>query len=122
MTTINSRIAALDWALLSESLDTRGYALTPPLLGPDECAELSACYDDAPRFRSTVIMARHGFGRGQYKYFSYPLPPVVETLRERLYPGLATIANDWERRLGSDREWPLAHAQLRAQCLAACRT
>lgn len=110
------KLAALDWDALSDSLDTLGYALTPPLLGVEACAAIAANYDDDTLFRSTVNMARHGFGKGQYRYFAYPLPAIIQTLRTELYPPLAGIANLWAERLGQPDIWPLSHDALRARC------
>lgn len=111
-------IAALDWTALSHSLDDLGYALTPPLLGAETCAALAASYYDDARFRSTVTMARHGFGKGEYRYFAYPLPDVVQALRTALYPPLARIANLWSERLGQSDIWPGDHDALLARCHA----
>lgn len=113
---LDIRIAALDWPRLATDLDRDGYAVTGPLLTREECAALAASYDDPAAFRSTVVMARHGFGRGEYRYFAYPLPGLVEGLRQALYPRLAPIANDWNRALRRDGEFP---AELR-HYLAAC--
>ncbi|MBZ5721460.1 MAG: 2OG-Fe(II) oxygenase [Acidobacteriia bacterium] len=93
--TIKDRLEALNWDDLSEALDRDGYALTPGLLRPQECARLVEAYDDNSLFRSQVVMARFGFGRGEYKYFKYPLPEMVSDLRERTYPKLAPIVNRW---------------------------
>lgn len=106
----------LDWAATSAALDEEGYALTPPLLSPAECQRLIALYDDSERFRSRVIMRRHGFGQGEYQYFAYPLPSVVEALRTAFYPALANIANDWHARLGIDERYPTDHAAYLKRC------
>lgn len=103
-----------DWTALEARLDADGVALTP-LLTPDECAETAAMFDDDERFRSTVVMARHSFGEGSYRYFADPLPPLVAHLREVLYPPVAAIANRWAERLG-ERAFPVTHAELRAEC------
>lgn len=102
---------------LAAALDQQGYA-TLPLLDPDACRDLVALYDDDARFRSRVVMQRHNFGRGEYKYFAYPLPDPVAALRERLYPRLAGIANDWRRRLGEPGDLPATLQEY----LAACHT
>ncbi|HVS76539.1 MAG TPA: 2OG-Fe(II) oxygenase [Steroidobacteraceae bacterium] len=91
----------------------------PSLLGPDACRELAELYPDDRRFRSRVIMSRHGFGRGEYKYFTYPLPPLVAELRTSLYPRLAPIANEWSRRLGGDRRYPSSLREFLERCHAA---
>jgi uncharacterized protein len=91
---------------LDEELDSVGCALTGPLLTPSECTEITALYDDAARFRSTVDMARFRFGQGQYRYFARPYPKVVERLRQHFYPLLLPIARDWAARLGQPAPWP----------------
>lgn len=111
-------IAALDWSALSQSLDNLGYALTPRLLDLETCTALAALYCEDTRFRSTVTMARHGFGKGEYRYFAYPLPDVVQALRTALYPPLARIANQWSERLGLPDIWPESHAALIDRCHA----
>jgi uncharacterized protein len=111
------QVAQLDWPALEASLDDRGYAVTPPLLSQAGCATIAALYDDAALFRSTVVMARHGFGCGEYRYFASPPEPVA-ALRGALYPHLAEIANRWAARLGQPAEWPEHHAKLLARCHA----
>jgi hypothetical protein len=96
---IADRLTRLDWAEIGTALDERGFALTRALLSPSECAELRVLYTDPARFRSRVDMARYRFGVGEYKYFSEPLPPIVQEMRERMYPPLAAIANRWEAAL-----------------------
>ena len=102
------RIDALDWAALAQALDTGGHAVLPGLLDPAACAELARLYDDEAGglFRSRVVMARHGFGSGEYRYFAYPLPPAVQSLRSALYPHLAPIANGWNLRMGLEARYP----------------
>ena len=107
-----------DWTEIEATLDREGWAVLPGLLSPQSCAELAAAYDAPPAFRSTVTMARHGFGRGEYRYFAYPLPPLVSALRTALYPHLAGIANRWHARMGLERRFPDAHAEFLAQCHA----
>jgi uncharacterized protein len=109
----------IDWTAAAEALDTNGWAVLPRLLDPAACDQLSALYDAADHFRSHVIMARHGFGRGEYRYFAYPLPDPVQDLRTRLYPPLADIANRWHARMGVERRFPATHAEWLAQCHAA---
>src|SRR5258708_4311538 len=89
------RVAALDWTALTGELDAHGCGVMGPLLTRDECEARAASYPADARFRSRVIMARHGFGRGEYKYFAYPLPDLVASLRAALFPPLAEIANRW---------------------------
>jgi hypothetical protein len=99
MADIAARLADLDWGAIERSLWEWGYARTPPVLTPGECAELVAMYEDEARFRSRVDMARHRFGVGDYKYFAAPLPPLVQALRVHAYPPLAAIANQFEAAL-----------------------
>jgi hypothetical protein len=113
---------AQDWSRVAADLDERGSAVLPALVAPEACAELAALYDDDARFRSRVVMARHGFGRGEYKYLSYPLPDRVAALREALYPPLAAIANRWSAALGADRRYPDTLATYLARCHEAGQT
>jgi uncharacterized protein len=107
----------LDWPALQERLDEDGVATTPALLSPEQCASVVAMFDEDERFRSTVVMARHAFGEGSYRYFADPLPPLVQTLRERLYPSLSAIANRWAELLG-ERTFPARLDELLAECAA----
>ncbi|HET8576306.1 MAG TPA: 2OG-Fe(II) oxygenase [Methylomirabilota bacterium] len=113
---IQERIARLDWEALERSLWDWGWAKTPPLLTPEECAELIGLYGDSTRFRSRVDMARFQFGLGEYKYFAEPLPRLVEGLRHYAYPPLAVVANRWERALGRRKRYPPDLDGLLAQC------
>jgi hypothetical protein len=113
---------AAGWALDETAHDAHGYAVIPSLLLPHECRTLAALYDDETRFRSRVVMARHGFGEGEYKYFAYPLPEPVARLRAALYPPLAAIANRWATALGIDARFPPAHADYLARCHRAGQT
>jgi hypothetical protein len=114
-----ARIADLDWAALGAALDAEGVALPDRLLDPADCAALIAAYDEEKSFRSRVVMARHGFGRGEYKYFDYPLPSLVERLRAALYPPLAAIANRWMAALQETHRFPENLATFLARCHAA---
>jgi hypothetical protein len=114
-----SALPAIDWTHAGEELDASGFALLPALLSPAECGALIAGYADDAQFRSRIVMARHNFGRGEYKYFSYPLPPLVATLREALYPPLAAIANRWSQALGAEPAFPATHAAFLERCHAA---
>ena len=105
-----------DWARISAELDETGWALLPGLLAEADCDRIAALYDREDTFRSRVVMARHGFGRGEYRYFSYPLPGRIEKLRTVLYPHLATIANDWQVKSGNTARFPDAHADYIARC------
>jgi hypothetical protein len=113
---VGARIRALDWDRASEELDAAGNAILAGLLSTDECRSLAGLYPADDIFRSRIVMARHGFGRGEYKYFSYPLPEIVARLRTALYPQLAPIANRWNEALGLDVRYPAAHAEFIARC------
>jgi hypothetical protein len=115
-------LAALDWEQIATNLDAHGCAVIGPALSPEECRAMAATYDDDERFRSRIIMGRHGFGRGEYKYFAHPLPDVVAALRTALFPPLAVIANRWNEALGIDVRYPDAHAQFLERCHRAGQT
>ncbi|HEV8693752.1 MAG TPA: 2OG-Fe(II) oxygenase [Lysobacter sp.] len=116
----NSTIAAaIDWTRVSNDLDAQGSAAIENLISPAECGALAALYEAEERFRSRVVMGRHGFGRGEYKYFDYPLPDVIARLRTAIYPHLATIANRWHAAMGLDARFPDKHAQFIERCHAA---
>jgi uncharacterized protein len=116
---IGERVGALDWPAIIASLDDRGCATTGPLLTSEECTAVAESYDCDQLFRSHIIMARHGFGRGEYKYFAYPLPQIVASLRDALYPALAQAANRWNKALGIDLTYPSTHAAYLKRCHAA---
>lgn len=103
---IADRIDGLDWAALEADLDAQGWALIPGLLEPGQCARIVGLYDRKDAFRKEVDMLRHGFGRGEYKYFAYPLPDLVQDLRGRLYPRLAPLANRWSALLAEPARFP----------------
>ncbi|KND59740.1 hypothetical protein BVER_00409c [Candidatus Burkholderia verschuerenii] len=115
-TTIEARTRALDWADIESQLDGFGSAIAPGLLSAEECDALAARYDDNAQFRSRVVMERHGFGRGEYKYFAYPLPDVIADLRAAVYPSLAPIANRWNEIMGIDTRYPREHAAFIERC------
>ena len=115
----DARVAAGAWPGIASSLDERGHAVLPGLLTPAECRALAEMYREPARFRSRVVMARHGYGRGEYRYFAYPLPPLIAGLRETLYPPLAAIANGWHAALKLDTRFPPTHAEFLARCHAA---
>jgi hypothetical protein len=119
---VADRVAALDWADIAASLDQFGSATIGPLLSADDCAAISSRYDDEKTYRSRVIMARHGFGRGEYKYFAYPLPDLVASLRASLYQPLSEIANRWNEQMGVDQRFPAEHAAYLKRCHAAGQT
>jgi uncharacterized protein len=118
MTEIATRVARLDWPGITGELDQLGYATTPALLDADQCADMVELFEREDAFRSTVVMARHAFGEGTYRYFADPLPAPVQELREAFYPPLAALANDWAERLG-DRAFAEQLDELLAQCAAA---
>jgi len=117
--TIESRLNRVEWDRVTEGLDQRGWATTGPLLTADERRDLIAAYGEDARFRSTVAMARHGYGRGEYRYFAYPLPELVARLRERLYRALLPVANRWRVELGGGEPFPETHAEFLERCHAA---
>jgi hypothetical protein len=119
---IADRTAALDWPGVGSGLDADGYAVIGPMLTAAECAGLSAGFDTDAAFRNRIVMARHGYGQGEYRYYSYKLPPLIEGLRTALYPRLAEVANRWERALGRPPAFPPDHAAYLARCHAAGQT
>jgi hypothetical protein len=112
----------LDWPRIAGELDARGWALTDRILDDADCTTLAGLYEQEAGFRSRVVMARHGFGRGEYRYFSYPLPDPVAALREGLYPPLAEIANGWAARLGEARRFPATLREMLDRCQEAGQT
>ncbi len=112
----------IPWPDVSASLDDHGWATIDAVLSTDDCRSLAALYDEDGHFRSHVIMARHGFGRGEYKYFRYPLPEIIADLRALLYAGLVPFANHWNERLGVDVRYPERHSDFLARCHAAGQT
>ena len=113
---VEERVASIDWARVSADLDAQGCAVTPRLLGRRACDELAATYSVEEGFRSRVVMGRHGYGRGEYKYFAYPLPALVAALRTNLYRHLAPVANRWSAAMGTEIEYPAAHASFLERC------
>jgi hypothetical protein len=116
------RVAAVDWPEIEARLDAQGSAVIPRLLSAAECRALAGLYNQDQLFRSRIVMARHGFGRGEYRYFGYPLPALVETLRAAFYTRLAPIANRWNERLGLEVLYPVTHAEFLSRCHAASQT
>ena len=114
--TAGDPIAGVDWRQAATSLDERGYTTTAALLTSEQCRGLTALYEREEAFRSRVVMQRHGFGRGEYKYLRYPLPPIVEALRQAVYPQLAPIANRWRERLREDGQFPAALGAYLKEC------
>ena len=119
---MDTRVDGYDWAGVSAHLDACGWAMFQKLLTPSEAAAIAGLFDDDSRFRSHIVMARHGFGRGEYKYFAYPLPDTVADLRTALYPRLVPIANRWNESMGIDVRYPDAHADFIERCHKAGQT
>ena len=117
-----TRLVSADWGEIASDLDARGSAVIERVISPAHSRSIAALYGADERFRGKVVMERHGFGRGEYKYFSYPLPPLVADLRTSLYPHLAAIANRWNAALGIDIRYPAAHSAFLARCHAAGQT
>jgi uncharacterized protein len=116
------RVAGLDWRAIAAELDDHGSAVIGPLLTPGQCDKLAASYEDEGVFRSRVVMARHGFGKGEYQYFTYPLPAVVAELRAALYPPLAEIANRWNEAMEIEDRFPTVHKAYLDRCHVAGQT
>jgi hypothetical protein len=116
---LSDRVATLDWPGLEAELDAQGSALAPGLLSPEECRVLAGLYGQEVPFRSRVVMGRHGFGRGEYRYFAYPLPDPVAELRAALYPRLVPTANRWNQAMGIGVRYPDAHQAFLDRCHAA---
>ena len=117
-----ARVAAYDWQALKGDLDTYGCAVLPKLLSPGECRAIAALYADESHFRSHIHMARHGFGKGEYRYFKYPLPDLLRSLRTVLYSHLADVANEWNGRMGICNRYPDNHASFLRRCHDAGQT
>ena len=113
---IETRVQRLDWKAIEQELWNTGYAKTPPVLTPSECAELIELYTDSTRFRRRIDMARHRFGVGEYQYFAEPLPPLVQSVRLSTYPPLAAIANRWMEALRQSQRYPADLARFLALC------
>jgi hypothetical protein len=111
-----ARLNAVDWQQIGKELDEQGSALLQGVVSADECKALASLYPEESIFRSRVVMGRHGFGRGEYKYFSYPLPPIIDGLRTALYPRLAPVANRWSEAMGIGVRYPESHADFVQRC------
>jgi hypothetical protein len=116
------RVEAIDWAQTTRELDAQGCAVLKGLLSPEECRALAALYSDDAHFRSRVVMGRHGFGRGEYKYFAYPLPDLIAALRPALYARLRGVANRWNEAMGIEIRYPETHDAFLQRCHAAGQT
>jgi hypothetical protein len=114
--TCGGRIDNLDWQRITKQLGEEGSALVPHILSPRECRSVAALYPDDPLYRSRVVMGRHGFGRGEYKYFKYPLPALIQSLRAVLYPRLVPVANSWNQAMGVDVRYPEQHTDFIRRC------
>ncbi|MEJ5082909.1 MULTISPECIES: 2OG-Fe(II) oxygenase [unclassified Ochrobactrum] len=119
---MKEKLASYDWQKIADELDQFGAATLEQLYSQDQCSEISGLYNASDAFRSTISMARHGFGRGEYKYFAYPLPKIISESRKELYGQLSPIANRWSERLGSGVEYPENHEEYLARCHAARQT
>jgi len=119
---IATSVESFDWDAIKAELDAYGAAVIGPLLSPQQCKTLINEYDNEELYRSRVVMARHGFGRGEYKYFAYPLPAVIAGLRKGLYPHLVKIANRWNEAMGVNIRYPAEHEAFKARCHAAGQT
>jgi hypothetical protein len=122
VTSIEDRVDGLSWPEAADHLDRYGWAIVEKILSADECRAIAALYDDDDLFRSHVIMARHGFGRGEYKYFSYPLPDIIVDLRTTLFQRLAPLANRWNESMGLDVRYPNVHTDFINRCHRAGQT
>jgi hypothetical protein len=120
--TMEARVAGLDWHAISEELGSFGCAVMVKMLSPEECRQIAALYPHEEHFRSHVHMARHGFGKGEYRYFKYPLPELLGDLRTALYSRLAAVADDWNARMGIDQRYPRSHADFLKLCHDAGQT
>ena len=116
MQKVTQKIEDVAWGNITEKMHQNGYAIIPGLLDTEQCEVLKADYYNPKLYRKTVVMARHRFGLGEYKYFSYPLPDLIQTIRTSIYPHLAPIANAWFRALKIETQFPLEHSELLRQC------
>lgn len=119
---VAARVGTYDWQAVAAELDGFGCAVLPQLLTPEECSAISGLYSQERHFRSHIVMARHGFGKGEYRYFNYPLPEILGGLRTALYPHLSGIANGWNERMGVEERYPDEHASFLEQCHEAGQT
>ena len=116
---VDARVQRIEASALDGDLEAQGWSVLPDLLSSAECDHVASLYGQDEGFRSRVVMARHGFGKGEYRYFSYPLPPLVQALRAALYPRLAPLANRWHERMGMSVRFPAGHAEFIARCAAS---
>jgi uncharacterized protein len=118
MQNITTRLAQIDWSAVTENMNTSGYARVPGVLTKDQCNLLIGQYDSPELYRKTITMERYRFGQGEYKYFSYPLPDLIQTIRADIYPRLAPIANGWMQALAIDKFFPASFEELQSLCHA----
>ena len=111
-----SRVDAMDWPAIESELDAQGSAVVGPLFTAEQCRELRVAYETESLYRKRIVMARHGFGSGEYQYYAYPLPPAIAELRTALYPHLAKVANRWNQALGTDGNFPADHEAFKSHC------
>ncbi|WP_373801892.1 2OG-Fe(II) oxygenase [Bacteroides heparinolyticus] len=116
MQDIINKIESVDWQSITEMMHQNGYAIIDKLLSEEQCEQLKAEYNNPTAYRKTVVMARYRFGLGEYKYFDYPLPDIIQSIRTHIYPKLAPIANAWFKALNIDTQFPLEHSELLQQC------
>jgi hypothetical protein len=119
---LDERIEANDWSTITAELDAQGWAIINNVLDANQCRAIAGLYDDDRQFRSHVVMARHGFGQGEYRYFSYPLPRIIADLRSILYKRLAAQANRWNEAMGHTARYPQTHAEFITRCHQAGQT
>jgi uncharacterized protein len=116
MKNLQSKLSAINWQEVSEQMNKKGYAILPGLLSNEQCEALIENYDNAALYRKTIVMERYRFGSGEYKYFKYPLPDLIQMIRENLYPPIAAIANGWMHLLNIDKQFPDTFRQLQMLC------
>jgi hypothetical protein len=116
MQDIQSKIASVNWESITDEMHQKGYAIIPKLITDEQCEALKAGYNDADAYRKTVVMERYRYGLGEYKYFNYPLPGIIQSIRETIYPKLAVVANAWMEMLKIDQTFPNTFAELQALC------
>jgi hypothetical protein len=119
---VAGRVSNLGWTTLCSELDVNGCAIIPSLLSTEQCEAVVGLYPADEPFRSRVVMARHGYGRGEYKYFAYPLPPLIRALRNSIYPSLAEVANRWNEEMGMEVRFPADHGAFIKRCHASGQT
>jgi uncharacterized protein len=116
MSTINETLTGIDWQAITDDMNEKGYAIIPKLLSGEQCKELLENYDNPAMYRKKIVMERYRFGLGEYKYFNYPLPTLIQTIRENIYPQLAPIANNWMNVLNIDKQFPGTFRELQTLC------